>query len=213
MPTRFCRHIKVNGERCGSPALTNEIFCYYHVELERRHRRCSRYRDETPAILHPLSLQNGSQRDPILAEPIPPAFQLDFPPLEDCQSIQVALSLLITALAQGRIDPKRAALLFYGLQIASANARGLYPLNDQQKRTPKVRETVLHEPSGELIAPDQDPEEDTSSFDRPVNSADILYAKFVREREEREERAEKERLAAEARSISEQGLAFFPPPS
>ena len=212
MPTRYCRHIRVNGERCGSPALINEIFCYYHVELERRHRRCSRYRDEPPAILHPLSLQDGSQREPILAEPVAPAFQLDFPPLEDRQSIQVALSLLITALAQGRIDPKRAALLFYGLQIASANARGLHPLPDQ-KRIPKVRETILHEPSGELIAPDQDPEEDTSSFDRPVNSADILYAKFVRERVEREEREEEERLAAEAKSIREQGLAFFPPPS
>jgi len=25
-----CRHIKVNGTQCGSPALRNNIFCFYH---------------------------------------------------------------------------------------------------------------------------------------------------------------------------------------
>jgi hypothetical protein len=25
-----CRHIKVNGTQCGSPALRNKIFCFYH---------------------------------------------------------------------------------------------------------------------------------------------------------------------------------------
>jgi len=39
MPTEFCRHIRINGERCGSPALRSETFCYYHIEQGRRHRR------------------------------------------------------------------------------------------------------------------------------------------------------------------------------
>ena len=32
MATKFCRYIRTNGERCGSPALTSKPFCYYHVE-------------------------------------------------------------------------------------------------------------------------------------------------------------------------------------
>jgi hypothetical protein len=33
MPTRTCTHIKVNGVRCGSPALRNEDFCYFHYRM------------------------------------------------------------------------------------------------------------------------------------------------------------------------------------
>ena len=72
MSIQYCRHIKINGERCGSPALTNELFCYYHVELKRRHHRCKPLRDPAVTVLHPMSLQDGSQRDPILAEPLNP---------------------------------------------------------------------------------------------------------------------------------------------
>ena len=81
MPTKFCRHIKINGERCGSPALTNQVFCYYHVEIKRRHGRCNPRCEVSPTVLRPISLQDGSQRDPIFAEPTEPPFQLDLPPL------------------------------------------------------------------------------------------------------------------------------------
>ncbi len=30
---RVCRHIKTNGLRCGSPALTGGQFCYYHSKM------------------------------------------------------------------------------------------------------------------------------------------------------------------------------------
>jgi hypothetical protein len=33
MPTRTCTHIKVNGVRCGSPALRNEDYCYFHYRM------------------------------------------------------------------------------------------------------------------------------------------------------------------------------------
>ena len=79
---------------------------------------------------------------------------LDFPPLEDRESIQLALSMLITAMAQNRIEPKRATTLLYGLQVASANARGL---RLQPSRSSIVRETVMDD-SGIAIAPDEDSE-------------------------------------------------------
>lgn len=46
--------------------------------------------------------------------------------LEDRESVQVALSVVINALATGNLDIKRATALLYGLQLASSNARGLY---------------------------------------------------------------------------------------
>jgi hypothetical protein len=167
MSIQYCRHIKINGERCGSPALRNELFCYYHVELKRRHHRCNPLRDPAVTVLHPMSLQDGSQRQPILAEPTQPFSQLDLPQLEDRHSIQVALSLIVTALAQNRIDPKLAALLFYGLQVASTNAHKLHPI---PKRNPgKVSLTILDEADGNLIAPEGDPEdpEESQDYERP----------------------------------------------
>jgi hypothetical protein len=47
---------------------------------------------------------------------------LDLPPVEDTASIQLALIDVLQALAANQLDPKRAGLLVYGLQVASANA-------------------------------------------------------------------------------------------
>ena len=188
MTTKYCRHIRVNGERCGSPALSNKTFCYFHVEFERRHRRINAQHDKTITVLHPMTLQDGSQRDPILAEQLP---QLDLPPLEDRHSIQVALSMVIIALTEGRIDPKLAALLFYGLQVASTNAHKLNPI---PKRDPcKVTLTVLDEANGELIAPEGDPEDPEETQDYERKGTATRYWEML-QAEERE----KDRLKAEA---------------
>ncbi len=200
MATKFCRYIRTNGERCGSPALTSKPFCYYHVEQSRRHRRSGTQPDPTPAILHPMTLQDGTQRDPIPAEypnpPLPAPLQLDFPPLEDRHSVQLALSVLITALAEDRIDPKRAALLFYGLQIASSNARNLNPLPPKHQIPGKVRQTILDEATGTLIAPDEDPEDPEECEDyRPMGTFTRILKKLD---EKKAQRAEQARLAAEA---------------
>jgi hypothetical protein len=204
MPTKFCRHIRVNGERCGSPALTNQIFCYYHVELERRHRRlsrCNQRREAVPAVLHPMSLQDGSQRDPVFAEPSDPTLELHLPPLEDRHSIQVALSMVITALAEGRIDPKLAAMLFYGLQVASANAHKLNPV--PKRSLGKVSKTILDESNGNLIAPDEEPEdpEETEDYERP-GTATRYWLQLEAEQKE------KERLKAEATADPNSYTAF-----
>jgi hypothetical protein len=191
MSIQYCRHIKINGERCGSPALRNELFCYYHVELKRRHPRCNPNRERALTSLHPMTLQDGSQREPILAEPAEPFPQLNLPQLEDRHSIQVALSMVITALTETRIDPKLAALLFYGLQVASTNARKLNPV--PQRAPSKVSLTVLDEANGDLIAPEGDPEDpdDTREYERKGTATRYL------EMLEAEE-SEKDRLKAEA---------------
>jgi hypothetical protein len=120
METAICRHIKTNGRRCKSPSLGLSAFCYFHSRLLRRHKHLI----ETAPVL-PTNHPNPSPTETpqYLPEAIP--LELDLPPLEDVESIQVSISLLVAALARNRIDSKRAAVLLYGLQLASTNARSV----------------------------------------------------------------------------------------
>jgi hypothetical protein len=159
--TTICRHIKTNGERCGSPALTNHAFCYFHRNLAQRHPKPA---PEIPTIIHPLD----PTREPHLAatQPI-----LNLPPLEDRESIQLAASMIVGALASNSLDIKRAGILLYGLQVASANAR---KLNHQPSLNYIVTETTLT-PTGDEIAPDEDPE------------GEIVFQQFLQSLEEDDE--------------------------
>jgi hypothetical protein len=140
--TTICRHIKTNGARCGSPAMTNHAFCYFHRNLASRHPRLP---EPIPTIIHP---HNPTREFQIATEPI-----LNLPPLEDRESIQLAASMIIGALARNTLDTKRAGTLLYGLQVASANA---VHLNYSPSRDYAVTETTLT-PAGDEIAPDEDP--------------------------------------------------------
>jgi len=165
MSTQICRHIHTNGARCGSLALNEKVFCYFHQDADRRHRTINPP-VKIPALVHPIPPEHLDriQHEPLLAEyyglgQIHGPLVLDFPSLEDRESIQLALSMLITAMAQSRIDPKRATSLLYGLQVASSNARHL---NYEPSRSIIVRETVLSD-NGLPIAPDEDPESEITS--------------------------------------------------
>ena len=88
-----CRHIKTNGNVCGSPALKDKPYCYYHTRLHAFARAA-----KTPSN-EPLQL----------------------PVLEDNSSIQLALAQIMGALATSRINTKQAGLFLRGLQIAMKN--------------------------------------------------------------------------------------------
>ena len=105
MPYRLCRHIKTNGLQCHSPALDHGQWCYFHHRLHGRHEK---YR--------PTEATRGY---------LIPGQHIELTALEDRESVQVALSVVINALATGNLDIKRATALLYGLQLASNNARGL----------------------------------------------------------------------------------------
>ncbi len=90
--TRVCTHIKVNGTRCGSPALREEIFCYFHQRMIRGVRTPPKSR------LHPIAL------------------------LEDKESIQASLMEIINALVRNHIDVNRARLILRALYVAVKNA-------------------------------------------------------------------------------------------
>ena len=100
-----CRHIFTDGHRCGSPCLRGEDFCYYHHETRAAHR----FRNQFNPMPH----------DPYNEPPNQTGFFLPNP--EDHSSIQHALGRIMNRLASNALDPRRAGLLLYALQIASGN--------------------------------------------------------------------------------------------
>src|SRR5665213_2007747 len=98
----ICRHIKTNGLQCKGVALTGSTLCYFHNRLHRCHAPY-RFTAATQGYLLPgQHIQLG--------------------PLEDRESVQVAISQVVNALATGHLDVKHAMALLYGLQLASSNA-------------------------------------------------------------------------------------------
>jgi len=92
-----CQHIKVNGERCGSPALRRRRRCYFHEEVR---------------------IDRAKAADDHFAQR---RFQL--PVLEDANAVQVGLMKVIEMLGYGRMEPRVAGLILYALQTASYNLR------------------------------------------------------------------------------------------
>ena len=90
--TRVCSHIKVNGIRCGSPSLRQEVFCYFHQRMIRGVRTPPKSR------LHPIAN------------------------FEDAQAIQASLMEVVNALVRNHIDVPRARLILRALSIAARNA-------------------------------------------------------------------------------------------
>src|SRR6266436_3497213 len=93
-----CRHIKVNGTQCGSPALRNKIFCFYHQNDRPRPLPC--YSD--------IEYATG---------------EITLPFFEDAHSIQAVIRQVVQMVLQKRLEQKTASLLLYALQIASSNLK------------------------------------------------------------------------------------------
>jgi hypothetical protein len=93
---RRCTHIQVTGHRCGSPALKQEYFCYFHT------RMIKGVQSRVDSQIHPVAL------------------------IENAEAIQAAVMHMIDAVLKGTIDNKRAALVLKALYIAARNSRNVY---------------------------------------------------------------------------------------
>ena len=95
-----CDHLKEDGVYCDSPALRGQNFCYFHLNVRARRMQAAqaRRRGETCRIHLPV--------------------------LEDMHAVQASLMQVLDALADDRIDHKRAGLMLYGLQLASTSLIG-----------------------------------------------------------------------------------------
>ena len=92
---RNCTHIKVTGQRCGSPALRGEFFCYFHTRVIKG------VQQRVDMQLHSMAL------------------------LEDCESIQLSIMHVVDGLLKGTLDATRARLLIQALRIAARNAKNV----------------------------------------------------------------------------------------
>src|SRR4051812_46058020 len=91
--TALCQHLHSNGNRCGSPALRGEQFCYYHHPDRRPARR---------------------------SVSTPSAVAFDLPPIGEPEDIQIALCEIMKRLADGTLDVKRANVLLECVDRASS---------------------------------------------------------------------------------------------
>lgn len=101
MQYALCRHIKTNGTQCEAPSLSESQWCFFHTRLHQRHNRFRPIPVTTDSILRTQPVHLSA--------------------LEDRDSVQVALSVVINALASGQMESRQATALLYGLQIASSN--------------------------------------------------------------------------------------------
>ena len=96
---RRCAHRKTNGIPCGSPALKDKPYCYFHDRWREQHIDVI---DGTPYYQNVIT---------------------ELPILEDANAIQMSLSKVFHMLLAGLLDPKFAKSLIYCLSIAAQNLR------------------------------------------------------------------------------------------
>lgn len=122
-----CRHIFTDGRRCGSPTIRGphgaDTFCYYHHNARRP--------------IHDAPARRRRQSRFALPNP------------EDRSAIQQALGQILQRIASNDIDPRRAGLLLYGLQIASLNL----PKSNPAEPPAEIVSEVTHDPEHGLLAP------------------------------------------------------------
>ncbi|MGA2967075.1 MAG: hypothetical protein ABSD64_12750 [Terriglobales bacterium] len=88
--------MKMNGDRCGSPAQRDQKFCYFH--------NCC-----------------GPVKVDVSISAAYPATPFYLPILEDAASIQYTIAQVCEHLLHHRLDAKNAGVMLYAMQIASSN--------------------------------------------------------------------------------------------
>ena len=119
---RRCQHIKINGTQCGSPAMREHKYCYFHVRWHHKGMQVNAYFKEQQI--------------------------LTLPTLEDANSIQVGIAEVMRELAAKMIDHKTAALMLYALQIASANVKNMNFEPEQPTQVVIDRDRIADRPLG-----------------------------------------------------------------
>ena len=116
---RTCKHILDRGVFCRAPAMNKRDYCHAHLRL----RQC-RWR-----------MARAGRR---LA-------CLKLPPAVDMQAVRTTTVRVRAALAGGHIDPSWARLMFWAMQLATANLRYM------ERRPPSGRQ--FRSPPGERAGP------------------------------------------------------------
>jgi len=158
------------GQRCGSPALKGEYYCYHH---------------------HLKNAQRAQRR--VLIDP--EVTRMELPPIEDRASIFLALAAVVHRLAENTIDTRRAGQMIYALQVSlqalqpapapaartqpatqpAANSHTAPHRASQAQTTSGAEPTAEMQPTAESAA---EPSAAPSTFS--IRKQDLLY--FLRSR-------------------------------
>jgi hypothetical protein len=132
-----CRHIKVNGTQCGSPALRKKNFCFYHQQTR------------------PLLVECFYKPDEYATG------EIHLPVFEDAHSIQSVIREVMQMVMQKRLDQKTASVMLYALQIASSNLKRMQHELPQPEESPLNVE--INPETRSAIASTEPDEQDTES--------------------------------------------------
>lgn len=121
-----CQQLKYNGEPCRAAALRGKKFCYYHLH----------------AGPPPIEVENLAAI---------PKVQFHLPLLDDATPIQATITLVCEHLLHRRLEPKKAGILLYALQVASSN---LNHINKEDRNRKTNGQSI---PANPLPDPPPDP--------------------------------------------------------
>ncbi|MGB6387470.1 MAG: hypothetical protein WBD25_13290 [Terriglobales bacterium] len=117
-----CQHIKVNGTQCGSPALREEKYCYFHMRW----------------FLKNMEISSSIQQE---------RWEATLPLLEDANSVQMGVGEVMRLMMTRQVDHRTAGLMLYGLQTASINMKHT-SFEPEPTRVVIDRECVQRRPIG-----------------------------------------------------------------
>src|ERR1017187_10382001 len=117
MQFETCRHVKEDGAYCGSPALRERKYCYYHL-MQRGRRLRRALRDNLP-------------------------YRLEIQSLDNLYAVRAALTDIAQALAAGQLDPRTAGKLLYAIQQVSATNRRIEQMEAAQLEQSKDAQDQL----------------------------------------------------------------------
>jgi len=106
MSLPICEHVKLDGSRCGSPALRGRKYCHFH--------------HGTHALVPQTNLFVRSW-NPCAEADTHASYQLPY--LDDPTAIQIGFMQFVHGVATGLIDGRRGQIMLASLYGAAANLR------------------------------------------------------------------------------------------
>jgi hypothetical protein len=144
-----CQQIKLDGEPCRAAALRGKKFCYYH-------------------------LHSGPPPKDVSNLGAIPQVQFHLPLLDDATSIQATITLVCEHLLHRRLEPKKAGILLYAMQVASSNLSRLNSEDKNERRTREVDSANALPPSPPDSALSETPRNQDDSGATPSDDPDRL---------------------------------------
>jgi hypothetical protein len=148
-----CHHYQApSGQRCGSPALKGEYYCYHH-HIKHANRKNHR----------------------VLIDP--EVTCMEVPLIEDRASIFIALAAVIHRLAENTVDTRRAGQMIYALQVA-LQALGPVPAPAANHQpVPATQPAVIAERTINKVQRTTPPPESASAapVTIPISKQSLLY--------------------------------------